>query len=181
LSLFLVFEGYFVAFEALWNGQTPGKRAVGLRVVREGGFPLDFRGAVIRNLLRIVDFLPSGYLVGVCMILFHAESRRVGDIAAGTLVIREREAGTQAGYSFGGDVAAPAAPLIGLDSLTPQHYEVMETFLRRRHEMAPSLRHQMSEQIGWQIRGALPDAPREWSGERLMEEILRERARRIGL
>jgi uncharacterized RDD family membrane protein YckC len=82
--------GYDIFFELRWNGQTPGKRVAGLRVMREGGAPVDFRSSCVRNLLRPVDYLPGFYLFGGLLVLLTARRQRLGDLAAGTLVIRER-------------------------------------------------------------------------------------------
>jgi uncharacterized RDD family membrane protein YckC len=87
---FLIFWGYYVLFEYLWNGQTPGKRLVHIRVVRLDGNPAGFVEVMVRNLVRIVDFLPSGYGLGLLVMFFNGQARRLGDFAAGTLVIKER-------------------------------------------------------------------------------------------
>jgi uncharacterized RDD family membrane protein YckC len=89
LSLFLIEWGYFVAFEAGWNGTTPGKRALKLRVVKVGGYPLSFMDAVLRNLLRTADFLPVGYLLGLVAMTWDGRFARLGDRAAGTMVVIE--------------------------------------------------------------------------------------------
>src|SRR5579859_3126115 len=93
LALLVVTNGYFTLFEILWNGQTPGKRMVGLRVIRENGYPMRPIDAVIRNLVRIVDWLPGVYGVGVLTMLFNSRSRRLGDFASGTIVVREGSSG----------------------------------------------------------------------------------------
>lgn len=87
---FLIFWGYYVLFEYLWNGQTPGKRLVHIRVVRLDGNPVGFVEVMVRNLVRVVDFLPSGYGLGLLVMFFNRQARRLGDFAAGTLVIKER-------------------------------------------------------------------------------------------
>ncbi len=91
IASFLVFWAYDVAFETLASGRTPGKRAAGLRVVRMGGEPVGFLASAVRNLLRLVDMQP-GFLfaVGAITILFSQRNQRLGDLAAGTLVVRER-------------------------------------------------------------------------------------------
>lgn len=89
LLLFLVRGGYFVAFELAWHGQTPGKRLFGLRVVTvDGGVP-GFWPVTIRNLVRAVDALPGSYGFGVVAALLSARGQRLGDLAAGTVVVRE--------------------------------------------------------------------------------------------
>lgn len=84
--MFLVFWAYPIVFEA-WNGQTLGKRALGLRVVARDGAPLGWMAAIVRNLLRTVDMLPFGYALGLVASLFDPHGRRLGDLVAGTLVV----------------------------------------------------------------------------------------------
>lgn len=79
---------YFVFWEAVSRGRSPGKRVVGLRVMRDGGLPLTLGASLARNLLRVVDVLPSSYLVGLVSMLVTAEGKRLGDLAAGTVVVR---------------------------------------------------------------------------------------------
>jgi uncharacterized RDD family membrane protein YckC len=79
---------YFVFFEVLWRGASPGKRALGLAVVGENGLPVSFTASLVRNLLRAVDALPVSYLTGLVTMLVSEHTRRLGDIAAGTIVIR---------------------------------------------------------------------------------------------
>ena len=111
---FVLLWGYYVFFETLWNGQTPGKRLTHLRVVRDDSRPITFWEALIRNLVRLVDFLPLGYAVGVVTMFVNGRSRRLGDFAAGTLVVREGGAVTLpqllARTALGGPVRAPGAP-----------------------------------------------------------------------
>lgn len=83
---------YDIVFELRWNGQTPGKRLAGIRVQRDGGGPIDFRSSCIRNLLRPVDMVPVFYLLGALVIFLNRRRQRLGDLAAGTMVIRERVA-----------------------------------------------------------------------------------------
>jgi uncharacterized membrane protein SpoIIM required for sporulation/uncharacterized RDD family membrane protein YckC len=90
IGQFLILWGYFVTFEALWDGQTPGKRLLGLRVVRNGGGGVDIGASAARNLIRFVDFLPFGYFVGMITIIANGRNQRLGDLVAGTIVVRER-------------------------------------------------------------------------------------------
>ncbi len=89
LVVFALFWGYYMIFEITMNGQSPGKRALGLRVIKEGGYPISFADSAIRNLVRIIDFLPIGYGVGLLSMLMNKNWRRLGDLAAGTLVIKD--------------------------------------------------------------------------------------------
>src|SRR5947199_229472 len=91
LTVFLLFWGYFLLFEALNDGRTPGKRLMGIRVLMDTGHPLTFTAAAVRNLVRIVDMQPVfTYQVGLAFVLFHAQNKRLGDIVAGTVVVRDR-------------------------------------------------------------------------------------------
>ena len=92
LTLFGIHWFYFVAFELGWSGQTPGKRLVGIRVVRAGGYPVTWVAALTRNLLRVVDSLPGTYGVALVAAFCDHERRRLGDLVAGTVVVRERRA-----------------------------------------------------------------------------------------
>jgi len=90
LVTFLFYWGYYVFFEILWNGQTPGKRRTGIRVIRSDGTPITLSESLIRNLARIVDLLPAAYGVGILTMFIDKRSRRLGDLAAGTLVVHDR-------------------------------------------------------------------------------------------
>lgn len=88
LVIFIIWSAYFLYFEAAKNGQTPGKKAVGIRVIRDTGHPVDFRSAFLRNIVRLVDCLPGMYAVGIISIFASPQYRRLGDYVAGTLVVR---------------------------------------------------------------------------------------------
>ena len=88
LLTFTLAWSYFVLLEWLWQGQTLGKRLYGLRVIRDDGAPAGFVAVLVRNLIRIVDFLPAFYGVGLLAIIVTSRSQRLGDIAAGTYVVR---------------------------------------------------------------------------------------------
>jgi uncharacterized RDD family membrane protein YckC len=88
--VYALFQGYDVYFEVRHNGQTPGKKSTGIRVIRDGGAAVDFRSSCVRNLLAPADFLPGCFLLGAALVLFTSRHQRLGDLAAGTLVIRER-------------------------------------------------------------------------------------------
>lgn len=88
LVIFIIWSAYFLYFEAVKNGQTPGKRAVGIRVIRDTGHPIDFRSAFLRNVVRLIDYLPGTYGIGMISIFVSPQYRRLGDYVAGTLVVR---------------------------------------------------------------------------------------------
>ncbi len=87
LSAFLLEWWYPVLFEVYWRGATPGKRILGLRVVQENGSPVDWGRSLLRNLLRTADFFPMMYSAGLICMLLRQDCRRLGDLAAGTLVV----------------------------------------------------------------------------------------------
>jgi uncharacterized RDD family membrane protein YckC len=137
LALFVLLWGYYVAFEMLWNGQTPGKRLARLRVLRDTGYPIGFLESLIRNLVRIVDFLPAAYGIGVLVMLIDARSRRLGDLAAGTIVVKER------GALRAADLLADEPPLLDgavpdvphVERLTPADYSLVREYLLRRGQL----------------------------------------------
>jgi len=89
IAAFITAWGYFVLFEVLRNGRTPGKRALGIRVVRDDGGRVGLMDAIIRNLIRLVDMMPGYYMVGLIAVLLSANNKRLGDMAAGTVVVRD--------------------------------------------------------------------------------------------
>jgi len=105
----LIAYGYSFFFEWLWDGQTPGKRWLGLRVLRTGGMPIGAWEAMIRSVMRTVDFLPVFYGVGATVALLNPHNRRVGDLVAGTIVARERH---EAGQKHVLDIDAAAAAFL---------------------------------------------------------------------
>ena len=90
LVVFLLRWGYYTVFEAFWNGQTPGKKLCKLRVIRDSGRQITFFESLTRNLIRVVDSLPGFYAIGIVTMLCNRRSKRLGDFAAGTLVVHER-------------------------------------------------------------------------------------------
>lgn len=111
LVLFLLEWWYPVLFEVFREGQTPGKKAMGIRVVQDDLTPVSFSASLTRNLLRAADFLPFGYLIGLASMTIHREFRRVGDMTAGTLVVYDRPAESEARSVA---EAVPAAPPFAL-------------------------------------------------------------------
>lgn len=139
---FAVFWGYYIFFETVWSGQTPGKRRNGLRVIRRDGTPVTVSETVVRNLVRLIDFMPALYAVGVATMFVDGQSRRLGDLAANTLVVRDRE--SIALSSLDVSLSAPAGRLSGpsmndslpVDRLSAQEIALLEEYFRRRYEFA---------------------------------------------
>jgi uncharacterized RDD family membrane protein YckC len=116
LGVFFLLWGYYLVFELVWNGQTPGKRLLDLRVIRENGYPIRAPDAVVRNLIRVVDGPPFGFAVGVIAMLLNERAKRLGDFAAGTIVVRE--ARRQRLEQLPGFLA-PAPPAVPVAAATP--------------------------------------------------------------
>ena len=183
LVVFLLFTGYFIFFEWLWDGQTPGKRLLKLRVIRDDGRPITLWEAIARNLLRIVDALPGLYSVGLIVVFLSSRDQRLGDIFAGTVVIRERtdEAPTFA-ETFSNPIADAAFRRVqkrteftaNVASLTSPEIEVVESFLRRRWDLTERQRLWMAWRIALPLMYKLkPDYDlATFSYEGFLEEIL---------
>jgi uncharacterized RDD family membrane protein YckC len=149
LTYFLVIFVYFAFFEAIWNGQTPGKRWLRLRVIKLSGRPISAFDAIARNLLRIVDSIPGFYAVGIVCALLNRQSRRLGDYVAGTVVVCEPSAEWAKAISFPGLDSSPAGPLssIDLSRLTPDEFRMVDTFLARREQLPPEIRRDLARRI----------------------------------
>lgn len=135
LALFAVFWGYPIAFEQLWNGQTPGKRVMGLRVISADGAPVGLLASVVRNLLRTVDMLPFGYALGIVTGLLDAHGRRIGDMVAGSLVVHVPPPERSAAPVNSTALVALPAPLL------PPEQAALLAYAERAREFSPE-RHQ---------------------------------------
>jgi uncharacterized RDD family membrane protein YckC len=173
LFLFLLQWGYFVVFEIAWRGQTPGKRAAHIRVIQDSGRPVSAMSVLVRNLLRAVDVLPAFYVTGIVAMMLSRHSRRLGDLAAGTLVVHERPTTVPASsWRNAPDqpVASGPAP-----RLTPEEIVLIETYLARRFELDPLVQDRAANQIGDRIfaRTHLAPAPGQHLDD-FLEQIARE-------
>src|SRR6266851_2923032 len=142
LALFAVADGYFMLFEILWNGQTPGKRMLGIRVIRENGYPMRPIDAVIRNVVRMVDWLPGAYGIGVLTMLLNKRSKRLGDFASGTIVVREGSRGAAALVT----ATAASAESRGV-RLASADATLVRDFLVRRASMDPRARADLAARL----------------------------------
>jgi hypothetical protein len=183
LLIFALYWGYFVAFETLWNGQTPGKRIMRLRVVREDGRPVRFFEVFVRNLLRLaLDFFPPpSYAIGVISIIFSARSKRIGDFVSGTVVVKERatEAPSLEEIIRISELeqrrVERAAPFAAdTRQLTEREIRAIETFLKRRFELAEPNRTQMAVRIAQPIAVKLGIAYQHLAPESVLEEVERQ-------
>lgn len=160
LLTFAIAWGYFIYYEGFRDGRTPGKRRMGIRTVMDGGYPVTLRAAVIRNLLRIVDIQPApSWGVGGVAMLIHPRTKRLGDMAAGTLVVRDRSEGTI-------PEERPLEARAGRPLLTAEQFDVLERYVARREgveprarrELAATLAERLEERAPWDRRHTAADS-----------------------
>ena len=188
IILFLIFTGYFIFFEWLWNGQTPGKRFLKLRVIRDDGRPITLWEAMARNLLRIFDALPGAvflpiYSIGLISIFANSRDQRVGDMYAGTVVIRER---TGEAPTFQEAVVEETKDSVlrrtcekvdfeaDITVLSENEIDVVESFLRRRWDLPEKQRLWMAWRVALPIMYKLKPKynPKKFNYEGFLEELL---------
>lgn len=160
VGAFLLLFGYDVLFEVRAGGRTPGKRAAGLRVLRETGAPVTFVTSAIRNVLRLVDILPGVYGIAMIAIFVTRHNQRLGDLAAGTIVVREPRA------TGGSDPAVAGERAYGWDtsSITAEELGLVRSFLHRRETLNPGARAALADELAGRLRtkvAGAPDSPSE--------------------
>src|SRR6202165_3915837 len=165
IGSFIVIFGYFWISEALWSGETLGKKAFRLRVVGDRGEPLTFLQAGIRNVVRIVDFLPYGYGVGLVVLFVNGKGKRLGDLAAGTIVVKDSDhvrlwqlpGGRSQPAPPPAYAAAASAGEMTLRRLDPELRRLVSSYARRRPDLSLEVRAQLATQVQASLRTALPD------------------------
>jgi uncharacterized membrane protein SpoIIM required for sporulation/uncharacterized RDD family membrane protein YckC len=154
---FLAWMGYHVFFEGFRRGRTPGKAWTGIRVVRDTGHPITIADAVTRNLLRLADFLPPPYLGGLLLMALHPLGKRLGDLAAGTVVIRDQPT-TTAATAIRPDATVPAAAPL----LSEHEFGVLSQFVARAGQLEPAVRARfaasLAERFGPHLAAGAGDA-----------------------
>ncbi|MEJ5256491.1 MAG: RDD family protein [Acidimicrobiales bacterium] len=157
----LVLVGYPAGFETLWRGRTLGKAAMGLRVVTREGGTIRFRHAAIRAMFALIEIYASFGAIAVISIILTRDDQRVGDLAAGTIVLRERTAGSRA-------VAVSFLPPPGFEAytasldvtaLTQEQYGLIRSFLLRAHELTPPARSSLAARLATPVAQLLRHAP----------------------
>jgi len=160
IAAFVLEWGYYVFFETTGDGRSLGKRALSLRVVKEGGFPISFMDSVLRNLMRGADFLPFGYVIGLFVMAGDSRFRRLGDRVAGTLVVVEERSRVAAPLTI--TPPPTAAELEGFPQRPPlsaSERETLELYLRRvdltaarREELAQIIAPALAQRIGVTVK-----------------------------
>ena len=158
LVMFFIYTGYFVIFETLWQGQTPGKRFAKIRVIRDDGRPISIQQATLRSLLRpFDDFL----FLGAFLIAFTRREKRLGDLAAGTIVIQAK------------DLAQQLIHDADFSQLLPDDFAVIREYLQRRKAMTPKARTQLGLQLAGQVKSiiALENLPEAVTPDVFLEAV----------
>jgi uncharacterized RDD family membrane protein YckC len=187
LFYFLLYWGYYSLFEAFWNGQTPGKRLLKIRVIKDSGRQITLFEALARNLLRVIDMLPSFYLVGVISMLCNKEQKRLGDLVAGTIVVHERSdeqplmshtsrTFTASLYSQPSEATRePASALVpadGVARLDAGDLNVIDTFFSRALDLdldkRAEIASRMADRMSAKMQVPLPEGV---APERVLESI----------
>jgi uncharacterized RDD family membrane protein YckC len=187
---FAIWFGYDVLFEVLAAGRTPGKRACGLRVVRTGGQPVGFLTSSVRNLVRLVDGPGTGYIAGIVAILVSKRNQRLGDMAAGTLVVREPKAPASIpAFARHHSVPPPppspwarpdgsAAVSWDVSAISQEEIAAVRQFLDRRWTIDPAARQKLAWQLAEGLRKKVAGVPPELGGESLLERLAAAKAAR---
>ncbi len=190
---FAVVWGYFALFEAYWHGQTPGKRTMKVRVIKDSGRQITLFEAMARNLLRVVDYLPSLYLVGVITMLCNQRNQRLGDLAAGTIVVHERLDEPSLLYQTSTTLVAPVGfseqplgqetvlpwgqpvramfPADAVAKLSAQDLAVIETFFSRMLDLPLQTRAAVAYQMVTQMTAKMGVGVPEGNPERALESM----------
>jgi uncharacterized RDD family membrane protein YckC len=168
---FVVVFGYFWLSEGLWSGQTIGKKAFRLRAVGDRGEPLTFGQAGIRNIVRIIDFLPYAYGVGLVVLFANGKGKRLGDLAAGTIVVKDSDSvalwqlpGARTPVPPVGVPDLATSPYAGaspaeltLRRLDPELRRFVSSYARRRPELSLEVRVLLASQVQSSLGRAVPD------------------------
>lgn len=173
-AVFVIQWGYFFVSEGFFDGRTIGKKVLGIRVIGSGGTPITLQAAALRNLLRIVDFQPLGSsVIGLGLIALHPKSQRLGDILAGTVVVRDR--GSEEIPEMRSAAGGTERP-----RLERRQFEVLEKYVQRRDSLPTTVRSQLTHRVARGMGDVVANDPRRTTmplGELLGLLYEEERAR----
>lgn len=171
LVTFFIYVGYFVIFETLWQGQTPGKRFVKIRVIQDSGKPISIQHATLRALLRPVD---DTFSLGALFIIFNPKEKRIGDFVAGTIVVQEERRSSK--FAVSDRAQAVANQLLeeaNIAALLPDDFGVIREYLYRRKEMQLNAKLELSRKLGKQLKELieLDEMPMGVSADLFLEAV----------
>lgn len=173
ITTFAIYAGYFVILETLWQGQTLGKKWAKIRVIRDNGKPERLPQAILRALLRpIDDFL----FLGVFIIIFSQQEKRVGDLVAGTIVIQDEQATKSADFKISPEAENLAIQLrieAEIGNLLPEDFATIRDFLQRRNNIMLEYQHKLSRKLAEQVKEIilLDEVPDGYSNSQFLEAI----------
>jgi uncharacterized RDD family membrane protein YckC len=184
VGLFMVVFGYPILSETFAKGQTLGKKALGIAVVRTDGSPVTFLAATIRNVMRLIDLLPGAYTVGLVAMLATKRCQRLGDLVAGTIVVRRGREQFHAGGALGfdplwGQLPPEPPPEIATwdtSAVTAEEVAAIRAFLTRRLQLDPVHRHQLANSLAHQVLPKVAGIPMDGGPEALLERVAYARA-----
>ena len=173
--VFCAYWGYFTFFEMYWKGQTPGKKLLKIRVVKNSGRSITFYESLGRNLLRLVDSLPTFYAVGVITMFIDRLNRRLGDLVAGTIVVHERVQQETDGTFDNFSVVEPSDASYDVSRLSSEDLVMIERFLARRLDIDYSARLVIREKLATLVRSKLnlQELPSGVGDEDFLEQVAR--------
>ena len=173
VAIFVILFAYDIVLETWNRGRSIGKLAAGLRVVRVGGESEGFLTVAVRNFLRIVDFLPAFYVVGVISILVTGRNQRLGDLAAGTLVVRERRPAVMPAATYP-PTQPVTAPYLEWDvsGVSGEDVATLRQFLERRVSLSPGARAHLATDLAARLRPKVVGAPDGWHPESFLEGVV---------
>jgi uncharacterized RDD family membrane protein YckC len=146
LILYCLYWGYFAFFEIIWNGQTPGKRLVGIRVIKDSGRPITPLEAIGRNIMRAIDMFPGiFYIVGLICMMLNNRNKRLGDFIAGTVLVHDKEIETVSSIWNPGGIFSLTN--LQTSKITAEELLLIETYLNRRSELDPMARKNNARKI----------------------------------
>lgn len=155
LLVFFVLFGYFPLFEGLWDGRTPGKRAQRLRVIQKSGQPARLAHVLVRNLVRLIDFLPVWYSIGAITMIV-TKNQRLGDLAAGTIVVKEVPAPVPTAVQTRWGTESTSGGGLDISGVTDAEYGLVRSFLTRRNELEGAARSQLAHQLATALHSKVP-------------------------
>lgn len=173
LIFFVIYVGYFVFFETLWQGKTPGKKVAKIRVLCDDGRIVSIQQSTLRALLRPVDDI---LFIGVFLILFSQREKRLGDWVAGTIVIQEETANKNQNFILSEEARTLATQLLieaDISRLRPEDFAVIREYLRRQQEMIPQARRELCRKIAEQIKDiiSLEEVPENTTANLFLEAV----------
>ncbi len=178
VASFGAFYLYDILFEVLAAGRTPGKRLTHLRVVREQGSPVDLPASAVRNLLRLIDLLPAAYLVGLLSILVSERNQRLGDLAAGTLVIRDAVPASTTTTRASLSPAPPQSEDWDVSAVSEEELAAVRRFLQRRDGLDTRARLELAHRLERGLRAKVAGAPASAEPESFLEALAQAKAER---